>query len=381
MKVKLKIIFALSMMLLMSVSACGSNSTTIDEQISVLAEKSYLNADLCKVNLDFKSILYYVRLIDGNIVFVKNKNGQIEYINRLFNGEQISCGSNDRFLMSMKQSAMDYPYLYFYIGEIMENSGANTNTLTRLNLVSHTIDRIEHQDNSILGVSTYLFKGDIVTIKNEIIEEKIKTYIDCYNINNNIWEKHLECFYNTASEKGEALYGICANDSNLFVLHDICNNREDVKHYLEVLDKGYNVIQSIEIDKDIHDYVLSNFISDMQTFDNYVYIYNASNKGYLAYVEDNTLKEVYKNTNFEMAINSDSNQPVFFIRRSNSVLQFDKKKEKLEEYNLQVKTGYNIKTILCDQKYFFIVFYADDMPDYAYLIPREDITNVIFSCE
>lgn len=119
----------------------------------------------------------------------------------------------------------------------------------------------------------------------------------------------------------------------------------------------------------------------MQTFDNYVYIYNASNKGYLAYVEDNTLKEVYKNTNFEMAINSDSNQPVFFIRRSNSVLQFDKKKEKLEEYNLQVKTGYNIKTILCDQKYFIIVFCADDMPDYAYLISREDITNVSFSCE
>ena len=208
-----------------------------------------------------------------------------------------------------------------------------------------------------------------------------KTYIDSFNTDTQDWSRYMECTINNDSWQGEAIYGICANQQNLFVLHDICDSKNTFRSYLEVLDTKYQIIKTIEIDNEMHDYVLTSFISDMQAYDDYIYFYNASNYGYLAHIENNNLKEVYKNRNFEIAVNSSISQPIFYIRRTNSVYIFDEKSGTVTETNLQVNNGYTIKTILCDSDSCFIVFSADDSPDYAYILEKEKMANYVFPCE
>ena len=130
----------------------------------------------------------------------------------------------------------------------------------------------------------------------------------------------------------------------------------------------------------MHDYVLSSFISDMQAYEDYIYFYNASNYGLLAHVENDSLKEIYKDRDFEIAANTSSNQPLFYIRRTNSVLLFDVENGSLSEIKLSVNNVYTIKTILCDNDSCFIVFCSDDSPDFAYLIEKEKIADYTFPC-
>ena len=203
----------------------------------------------------------------------------------------------------------------------------------------------------------------------------------CFNIDTYDWSKHMECTINNISGQGEAIYGICANKQNLFVLHDICDSRDNFKSYLEVLDTNFQIVKTIEIEDSLHDYVLTSFLSDMQAYEDYIYFYNASNYGLLARVENDRLKEIYKNRNFEMAGNTSSDQPIFYIRRTNSIYIFDDKNGSLTEVTLSVKNGYTIKTILCDSDSCFIVFISDDSPDYAYLIEKDKIACYTFPCE
>ena len=148
-----------------------------------------------------------------------------------------------------------------------------------------------------------------------------------------------------------------------------------------MLDTDYNIIKGIEIGDHIHNYEMTSFISDMQAFGDYIYFYNASNYGYLAEIKNECLNELYSDRNFEIAVNSSDNHPVFFIRRSSKIFFFNEQDGTLEKCELKIKKDYSIKTVLCDKDFIFVVFYADDKPDFSYLVPKSEISNMYFSCE
>ena len=370
-KLKILIICICFTVLLVSTSACNIKSDSLD-------------SDSYRVDLDFKSLFYYIRLVKGNLVYVTinfKDMRQIEYVTRNINGELITCGANDHFVASKSQSALDYPYLYFYIGENEEENGDYVTSLFRLNLENNAVDRMDNPEGSSSGLTAYFFNGEIVTIKKETDGNLSDIYLYSYNPDSAVWGKHLKCSYDNSTGKGEDYYGICSNDRCLFVWHAVYESRDKVKHFLEVLDEEYNIEKSIEIDADLQDYILTTFISDMQAFGDYVYFRNASNYGYLAHIEGGSLKEVYKNRFFEMAINSDTAQPVFFERSGKSIFIYDDEKEELIEYNLRVKDGYSIQSVLSDNEYIYIVFQSEDRSYCAYLVPRDDLSKVNFSCE
>ena len=371
----IRFVFVFSLLFMLLTSACSNNLT---DSINDSPFSSSVEAN--RIDLDFDTILYYIALENDEIIYAEINEENINYIQRSSSGKSKIIGETNNFLMSMKQSAFSYPYLYFYVSRFDEDADDTCNDLLRINVQSQNVDSFVHKDNSIPGISTYIFDGKIVTIKNVLIDNMTKTYIDCFNTDTCNWSKYMECEINNSTGQGEAIYGICANQQNLFILHDICNSRTDFRSYLEVLDKEFHIVKTIEIDDSLHDYVLSSFISDMQAYEDYIYFYNASNYGLLARAENDGIKEIYKERNFEIAPNTSSNQPLFYIRRTNLVLLFNVENGSLSEIELNVKNEYTIKTILCDNDSCFIVFGADDSPDFAYLIEKEKIADYTFPC-
>ena len=340
------------------------------------------NIEAAKSDIDVDSVLSYMALIDNKVIYKSISGDSVNYIKSLTTGENVYLGSTPDFYLSMKQAAFDYPYLYFFVGTLNGQSETDKaeNILIKLNVNTGGLEQFENADGSLPGLSAYYFDKHIITLKNIVTEGTTSTFIESFDIEKNDWKRYFECSIDNKSGKGTAVYGVCANQNNIFALYDICNNKKEIDTYLIILDKQYKVEKSIRVNKEMHDYVMTSFIADMQVFDDYIYIYNASNYGYLARIEDDKLEEMYKGRNFEISTNPFSSQPIFYTRRSNRVYLIDEY-GKWETLELQISNNYTIKNILADNESCFIVCYADDLDDCAYFVDRKVIDKVQLPCE
>ena len=365
--------------LLFFLSGCHNN-TTNDNNIS--ADTNSKIIEVTKVDIDFDSVLSYTALVDDKIIYKCVDDSSINYFQTSPSGETFFLGSIPNFYLSMKQSVLDYPFLYFFVSILNDNVEKESikNVLIRLNLDTYELEQFEHQDFSLPGISTYYFDDHIITLKNLVSDGTTLTYIESIDVENNEWKRYMECAINNENHQGTAVFGVCANQNNLFVLYDVCNSQKETETYLVILYKQYQEVKSIKIDRQTHDYVMTSFIADMQAFDDYIYIYNASNYGYLARIENNELVEIFKGRNFEISINHSSSQPIFYTRRSNQIYLLDGGGQ-LNVIELEIANNYTIKSILVDSDSCFITCYADDSTDFAYLVNREAIDKISLPCE
>lgn len=376
-KVKMMLVLVLHLVIMSSFSGCYSDQLNRTTDADISDNLQLETAE--QIDFDFDALLSFIAMTDGNIIYQNVDTNGVYYMLTTAEGTQEELGCTENFLLSMKQAVLDSPYLYFFVSVLNEKQDGPENILVRINIDDQKTEMFHHKDDSIPGISTYMFNGQILTLKNVVKENLIKTYIESFDLNSSSWEKHMECSFDEESGQGEAVFGICSNQSNLFVLHDFCHSSDKRETYLEVLNKQYQIEKSIKIDTQMHDYVLTSFISDMQAFGNYIYIYNASNYGYLAKIENDELKEVYKGRNFEIATNVVSSPPLLYTRRTNTLYSIDSMGNIIET-NLHVGNDYVLMTALVDDDSYFLVFFKDDAPTYAYFVNRNNIEHTLFPC-
>ena len=332
-------------------------------------------------NIDFSSVLSYTALIDDSVILQYSESNTIEYV-RVSLSEEKALGQISDFYLKMRQSALDYPCLYFFVSLFNQNNPTSEaeNVLMRINLEEGGIEKIENQDFSVPGISTYYFNNHIVTLKNIVSDETTNTFIESFDIENQKWKKLIECSLDNKKRQGTAVYGVCANKENIFVLYDICTDNRTIDTYLKVFDKNFQEVESVYIEQDIHDYILTSFISDMQAIDDYIYICNASNYGYLAKIEDGKIHTVFKGRNFELALDPSYANPIFYTRGENTLYLIDNS-GRLSEHKIDIANDYAIQTVLSNANNLFIVCYADDKPNHAYLVDKNDIDIISLQCD
>lgn len=330
-----------------------------------------------EVNLNMDNILSYETFNedyviymtdDGKLMKVYSNSGKSEYLTNI-----------PDFYLSMKHKVLDYPYVCFFAASIDENTGNISNILFRFNIESSKIERFEKNDGSLPGIPTYLFNEKILTLKNIVTDEITSTFIETIDVEKNEWIKVIECSLDNKTYKGDAVFAVCANEKNVFALYDKLNGENEIETYLKVYNDRFEEMLSIRIDSDIHDYVMTSFISDIQAFGDYIYITNASNYGFLGKIENGQFVEVFRGRNFTMALNQSNDVPIFYTRRSNSVYMLNDKGE-LQEKKISISNDYSIMFMMTNENSCFVVCNADNKTEQGYIFKKKDIGNIALPC-
>jgi outer membrane protein assembly factor BamB len=375
------IIAVLTLVLILASCDAVSDNTNPDKETS-----GGVATQPQEISVDFDDFFSYVALLDDSYIYFGNSddNSTVTFYRAYFSGETLTLGQIRNFYLNMRYSDLIYPKLYFYVSVFDEVVGDVSNKIVCIDLSSNTMEEFEHYDGSIAGVPSCKFQDDIVSIKNNVEQPIVTTFVDIFDIDTGNWDKRMINTFNTESQTGTAIFGICADENYLYILYDD-RKGDETDTYLKVYDKDYNEIKSIKIDEDIHDYVMTPFISYMQAFGGYIYIYNPSEYGFLGQIVGGDFVEVHKGHQFAMPLFShfdDSGEILFYTHRSNEYYVFNTANGQFtEKAQFQIGGEYTVLTILTTANKAFIECYADDVDDYVYLVDRDGLANIVLPCE
>jgi len=291
----------LSIVIIIVALAISVMFAACEPQIYGRSEQPSASAEPISIDVNFDELLSFTALLEDSYIYLGVDGSTATYYRTFFNGETVVIGQVHNFYLSMKQSVLIYPKLYLYVSTYDEVISDSTNDLVCLDLSTNECKIFRHYDGSIAGVSTYEFCGDIVTLKNSVSADSITTYIDKYDISDGVWKSFLVNSMDIDTYVGSAIFALCSDGSLLYVLYDERTQSGSVDTCLKIYDGEFTEIESIMVSKEIHDYVLTSQISDMQIFGDYLYIYNASNYGFLGQIVDGNLVEVLSERNLELS--------------------------------------------------------------------------------
>lgn len=330
-----------------------------------------------EINLDLDQILSYETFSDDYVIYMTDTGELMKVYSNSDKREYVA--NIPDFYLSMKHKVFDYPYVYFFAAKLDETTGDITNVLFRLNIESSQLDRFENNDGSKPGIPTYLFNNKILTLKNIITDGITRTFIEAIDVEKNEWKKIMECSLDNETYKGDAVFAVCANEKNVYALYDKRNSKNEIDTYLKIFNDRFEENSSIKIDSDIHDYVMTSFIADIQAFGDYIYIINASNYGFLGKIENGKLIEIFRGRNFTMALNQSNDMPIFYTRRSNTIYTLNSKGE-LQEQKISIANGYSLMFMMTNEKSCFTVCYEDNRKEYGYIFAKKDIRDITLPC-
>lgn len=337
------------------------------------------NTEPVQLDVDFNSVLAYTALLEDSYIYLGVNENTTSYFRVYFSGEVVLLGQIEDFYLNMKQSVLIDSNLFVFVSEYDQRLQKIENNLVCISLSDNTLMKYENYDNSIAGVPTYSFSDNILTLKNIVENTTITTFIEMVDVEKNDWKNVITCTFDQATNRGNAILALCSDDHNLYILYDECLNEEKTETYLKIYDSEFHEIKSIKISDKIHDYVMTSHISDMQVFGNYIYIYNASNDGFLGKIRNDNLIEIMSGKNFELSLSQSSDSPLFYTRRSD--LYYTINENKLTEHKLQMGEDYSIMTMLSANETVLVVCYADNKKHFAYLVNKENLKNAILPCK
>lgn len=337
------------------------------------------NTGPVQLKVDFNSVLAYTALLDDSYIYLGVDENTTSYFRVYFSGEVVLLGQVENFYLNMKQSVLIDSNLFVFVSEYDNELQRIENNLVCINLSDNTLMEYENYDNSIAGVPTYSFSDNILTLKNIVENTTITTFIEMVDVEKNDWKNVITCTFDKAINRGNAILALCSDDHNLYIFYDECLGEGNNETYLKIYDSGFHEIKSIKISDEIHDYVMTSHISDMQVFGDYIYIYNASNYGFLGQILNDNLIGIMSERNFELSLSQSSESPLFYIRQSD--LYYTINESKLTEHKLQIGEDYSIMTMLSTNETVLVVCYADNKTDFAYLVNKENLKNAILPCK
>ena|GEM_PF-1305892 len=352
------------------------------QDIKPILNNLYSDFGIRHVNIDFSNpVLAYTALLEDSFIYLGTNETSVSYYRAYFTGETILIGHIPGFYLNMKQSVLLDSKLHVFVSIFNYDVQGIENILVCINLSDNTLMQYRNYDGSIAGVPTYAFDGNLLALKNVVDLKTITSFVEKVDVYNNNWQRLLTYTIDKNTNIGSTVLGLCSDSETICVLCYICSGHDNAETFLKVFDRSIDELMSIRIEDDIHDYVLTSFIADMQLYGEYIYIYNASNYGFLGRIVNGKLHEVYRGRNFELSQSHSGDSPLFYTRRTNTVFTIDNENNSLNEYKMQLGEDYSIMTILSTDKTALIICYADDKADFAYLVNRGNISNVILPCK
>ncbi|MBQ8398253.1 MAG: hypothetical protein IJX53_08695 [Clostridia bacterium] len=333
------------------------------------------------MDIDMETVLSCTAFINDCLIYKKYDYGTgiLGFYSTNMNGNTVLLGEIPQYYISMRQSVVLQNKLYSYVGAYDSENNHPDNILLEINLAENDLKTYRNCDNTSLGIPTYCFHDNIATLKTTINNEYTNTFIELFDVKNNEYNTLISCSFNSILQKGNAVFGMCADDNRIYILYDERKDSEELETYLKVYDLTLKEIDSIKIEQNLHDYVMSSFISDMQVFGDYIYILNASNNGTLLRLEQGNLVEVYRGKNFECARNPLLTEPVFYTRRTKTI--FILKDNELRQYEMNIENDYVIKAMLIDKNSCAVICCSEKGEDIVYCVNKKVLDKVTLQCK
>lgn len=342
------------------------------------------DSEIISVPADFENVLSYKGLIDDSFIYLSVNEGAATYYRHYINDNKIiTLGTIDNFLLSTKNTVLIDNVLYFYASVIESDTEDTSNILFGIDLSRNKMNTYKNDDEALAGILTYQFDEDIITLKNIVDDGIVTTYLDVFDINSKSWRQENINVVNQETHEGSAIFGLYGNKESVYVLHDDWSGgKGNIKTTLKVYDTEMNEVQTVNLDNDLRDYILSSRIQEIAIFGEYIYIYNTSNNGLLGKIVENNIEPIIKERNLELSMNQTStNNPLFYVRRSNKCYLLDEETGNIDTLNLKIGNGYYIRCILTDEVNVLLVCSSEDKNDYMYYFKKDILGNISIPCE
>lgn len=272
----------------------------------------------------------YLGLLENNmLIYFSSQDKQLNYyMYNLATQKNVKLGNIKGNYVLVDSAAMLNNKLYFYVTTILNNGFENI--LYTVDLQEHKLEQIEHKDNSLYGVYTFSFGEKIIALKNERYNDTIVTYIDTYSPTIDKWEKYLINSYNETERKGSALYVCCTEGEYLYTIEDRYNNKQ-CKSFLVTYDSDFEEKNNILLSDEVKKFIDENRITEIRIWNNFFYLKNISNDGFIGYIKDNKkIEKIYSDKQLSISSSANStDEPIFYIRDTNTFFTLDIKNQKV----------------------------------------------------
>ncbi len=341
------------------------------------------NNEIQPLQAGFDDLLSHTALINDSFIYLSLDGSVATYYRYYINNNQkVAVGTINGFYLGTKNTVLIDGKLYFYVNVIEDNKEDITNTLFCIDLSKNSMSSYENDDNSLPGILTYQFGGDIITLKNRADGEITTTYLDIFDVNSKSWRQENINVVDSGTNTGSVIFGLYGNKETVYVLHNDCSGRGNTYTSLKTYDGNMKELRTINIDGDLKSYILGSGIQEIAVFGDYIYTNNRASYALLGKINGGTIEPVIKERNLELALNQTSPEaPFFYVRRSNKCYMLDTETGTISTVNLQIGNGYSIQHILADEKNILLTCFSEDKSDYKYYLKKDNLSSTYIPCE
>ena len=332
------------------------------------------NVEVQKVNDQFAEAFSYAGVINGFPIIenLSGKDMEIDRFNPKTDTIEKICLIDD-FSMSMRFSVEDGPYYYVFMST---NINDGKPTLFRINVETLEKEIISHPLDTVPGFSLHKCGNKLITFGKSVTNDTTYQFVETYDLDSEEWESIREFSYDMNSSEGTVPLGMCADDSNIYIL---CENRDSLngkRAVLLVINNKGEIQGTIKVSEEIHNYVATSFIADMQIFGEYIYILNASNYCFIGKLEKKEMKEIYRNRDFEVAYGYRGNNPLFFERNSRNLYELTEEGLRLFEISVNDDSKQILLCLADDKDCYVVCINTVDASKTAYVFERNKMGNI-----
>ena len=335
---------------------CTSNPVNVDTPY-----QEVILSDLTK-----KSSEYLGLINDNTLLYYSIGNETVPYYSYNFDtNENIKLGEVKSFYLDVGSATLIADNLYYYVTKKNQE-----NVLCHIDLKKNVLTELQRKDNSLYGLYCYPLQNSVVTLKNERDNEKIITYFDLYHTDTKTWERFHENIFDENKRIGNAIYVMYADGKFLYAIEDEYKNKE-VKSYFVIYNSDLQEENRFLISDELLSFINENRITEMRVWNDFFYLKNISNNGFVGYIDNDTIKKIYTGEKLLLSQSLNQNDEwIFYVHDTNKYFTLDTENKKIIEHH--TTEPYVFKwSVSSEDAIVFITQYNDTMKQIC--IKKDDL--------
>lgn len=355
-----------------------SEMTTIESEGSVTADFFPLNPE---------KVFYYLGYKDGKVLYAQCESTGLEgdtvsYWLQSAESNPLLVERRSDYFISRGYAVYQSPYICFSITVRSQDPNLyyGENILLRYDEEKKKCTEYKAKEVSD-AVSCYSLGNKVFMLKRTSDSNSHSiSYLEVFNpVTEDVKKYHKYSVGYSDKQDGNKEWLAACSDQNgvkgIYIKYVDSNEFTDCPVFLMDMDSDFGETASYQLDDDLKTYLLEyGAISDMVSFDNYVYIRNSSSQGCLLKIEDGKLTELFRGAEFFICRTMDDSAPLFYTWGTNQVYRINNK-DVLERIDLSTAENRKIRVMFADKDSCFVECMGSDK-NHTYVFSRNDLEKI-----
>lgn len=291
---------------------------------------------------------YEALLDDGSVIcadFLSEQGAQ--YFRYHLDSDTLEeVGAIENFALNISGMVQVDDGLYFFAN--VEENGSDTNTLFRIDIENNTLESYSHHDGSVAMIPVFLYGDHVATMKNVVDGDRIYTFVEWYDPEEDTWhQEHLHC-YNSDTRTGSAIVLMYSDDHSLYLLLDRYTAPGVYDTWLVQYDFAGKELQSLILPSEIRELFQQGRLFKMVIRNEFIYITDVSGYGYVGKIEAGTISPIHAEDAMVLSatITPSERKMVFFVRWTQSGYVLDTETGEFSPFTLDLPDQQSICNLL-----------------------------------